>query len=121
MSSVGENIVSADNLYEGTYSLFNNTFPEFGREIKFVDSQNLNAFENAIDSKTKALYAESLGNPKLNVPDFKELAKIAHENDIPLIVDNTSAVGLVKLEHWLILLWILQQNSLEDMEPPLEE
>lgn len=100
LSSVGENIVSGDNLYGGTYSLFNNTFPEFGRKIKFVDSQDLNAFEEAIDSKTKALYAESLGNPKLDVPDFEELAKIAHENDIPLIVDNTSAVGLVKpIEH----------------------
>ncbi len=100
LSSVGENIVSGDNLYGGTYSLFNNTFPNFGREVKFVDSQDLEAYENAIDSNTKALYAESLGNPKLDIPDFEELAKIAHENDIPLIVDNTSAVGLVKpLEH----------------------
>ncbi len=100
LSSVGENIVSGDNLYGGTYSLFNNTFPNFGRKVNFVDSQDLEAYENAIDSNTKALYAESLGNPKLDIPDFEELAKIAHENDIPLIVDNTSAVGLVKpLEH----------------------
>ncbi|MBZ9570211.1 O-acetylhomoserine aminocarboxypropyltransferase/cysteine synthase [Methanobrevibacter sp. TMH8] len=96
LSSVGENIVSGDNLYGGTYSLFNNTFPNFGREVKFVDSQDLNAYEAAIDSNTKALYAESLGNPKLDVPDFEKLSKLAHENDIPLIVDNTSAVGLVK-------------------------
>ena len=100
LSSVGENIVSGDNLYGGTYSLFNNTFPNFGREVKFVDSQDLDAYANAIDSNTKALFAESLGNPKLDVPDFEGLAKIAHENDIPLIVDNTSAVGLVKpIEH----------------------
>lgn len=96
LSSVGENIVSGDNLYGGTYSLFNNTFPNFGREVKFVDSQDLDAYANAIDSNTKALFAESLGNPKLDIPDFEGLAKIAHENDIPLIVDNTSAVGLVK-------------------------
>lgn len=100
LSSVGENIVSGNNLYGGTYSLFKNTFPTFGRAVKFVDSQDIEAYENAIDSKTKALYAESLGNPKLDVPDFKELSKIAHNHNIPLIVDNTSAVGLVKpLEH----------------------
>ena len=100
LSSVGENIVSGNNLYGGTYSLFSNTFPSFGRTVKFVDSQDINAYEEAIDSKTKALFAESLGNPKLDVPDFEKLSKLAHENDIPLIVDNTSAVGLVKpIEH----------------------
>jgi len=100
LSQVGDNIVSGDNLYGGTYSLFNNTFPNFGRSVKFVDSQDLNEYQEAIDSNTKALYAESLGNPKLDVPDFAGLAKIAHDNDIPLIVDNTSAVGLVKpIEH----------------------
>ncbi|MCL2115864.1 MAG: O-acetylhomoserine aminocarboxypropyltransferase/cysteine synthase [Methanobrevibacter sp.] len=100
LSSVGENIVSGNNLYGGTYSLFNNTFPNFGRSVKFVDSQDINAYENGIDTKTKALYAESLGNPKLDVPDFKKLSKLAHDHDIPLIVDNTSAVGLVRpIEH----------------------
>ncbi|MDR0911521.1 MAG: O-acetylhomoserine aminocarboxypropyltransferase/cysteine synthase [Methanobrevibacter sp.] len=100
LSEVGDNIVSADNLYGGTYSLFANTFPHFGRKVNFVGSQDLDGFANAIDENTKAIYAESLGNPKLDVPDFEELAKIAHENDIPLIIDNTSAVGLVKpLEH----------------------
>ncbi|KZX15943.1 methionine gamma-lyase [Methanobrevibacter cuticularis] len=96
LSRVGDEFVSGDNLYGGTYSLFNNTFPNFGRKINFVDSQDLDAYQEAITSKTKALYAESLGNPKLDVPDFEELAKIAHDHDIPLIVDNTSAVGLVK-------------------------
>ncbi|MDR3062868.1 MAG: O-acetylhomoserine aminocarboxypropyltransferase/cysteine synthase [Methanobrevibacter sp.] len=100
LTQVGDNIVSGDNLYGGTYSLFNNTFPNLGRSVKFVDSQDLSAYADAIDENTKALYAESLGNPKLDVPDFTELAKIAHENGIPLIVDNTSAVGLVKpIEH----------------------
>ena len=96
----GDNIVSADNLYGGTYQLFDYTFKDLAREVKFVDSQDLKAFENAIDNKTKAIYAESIGNPKLDVPDFKALAEIAHSHDIPLIVDNTIGVGLVRpLEH----------------------
>ena len=100
LSQLGDNIVSADNLYGGTYTLFKNTFPKIGRQVKFVKSDKLKEFEEAIDSKTKAIFAESIGNPKLDVPDFKKLAKIAHENDIPLIVDNTSGVGLVKpIEH----------------------
>lgn len=96
LSQLGDNIVSADNLYGGTYTLFKNTFPKLGRYVKFVKSDSLEEFEKAIDSKTKAIYAESIGNPKLDVPDFKKLAAIAHKNDIPLIIDNTSGVGLVK-------------------------
>ena len=96
----GDNIVSADNLYGGTYQLFNYTFKDLAREVKFVDSQDLEAFEKAIDEKTKAIYVESVGNPKLDVPDFEALAEIAHSHDIPLIVDNTVGVGLVRpLEH----------------------
>ena len=96
----GDNIVSADNLYGGTYQLFNYTFKDLAREVKFVDSQDLQAFEDAIDEKTKAIYVESIGNPKLDVPDFEALAEIAHSHDIPLIVDNTVGVGLVRpLEH----------------------
>jgi O-acetylhomoserine (thiol)-lyase len=96
LSQMGDNIVSGDNLYGGTYTLFKNTFPKIGRDVKFVKSDRLEEFEKAIDSKTKAIYAESIGNPKLDVPDFKKLADIAHKNDIPLIIDNTSGVGLVK-------------------------
>jgi len=96
LSTLGDNIVSADNLYGGTYTLFRSTFPKIGRNVKFVQSNSLNEFEEAIDSKTKAIYAESIGNPKLDVPDFKKLADIAHANNIPLIIDNTSGVGLVK-------------------------
>ncbi|WP_296874118.1 O-acetylhomoserine aminocarboxypropyltransferase/cysteine synthase family protein [uncultured Methanobrevibacter sp.] len=96
----GDNIVSADNLYGGTYQLFNYTFKDLAREVKFVDSQDLEAFEAAIDDKTKAIYVESIGNPKLDVPDFEALSEIAHSHDIPLIVDNTVGVGLVRpLEH----------------------
>ena len=96
----GDNIVSADNLYGGTYQLFDYTFKDLAREVKFVNSQDLQAFEDAIDEKTKAIYCESIGNPKLDVPDFEALAEIAHSHDIPLIVDNTIGVGLVRpLEH----------------------
>ena len=96
----GDNIVSADNLYGGTYQLFNYTFKDLARDVKFVDSQDLDAFEEAIDEKTKAIYVESVGNPKLDVPDFEKLSEIAHSHDIPLIVDNTVGVGLVRpLEH----------------------
>lgn len=92
----GDEIVSADNLYGGTYTLFKNTLIKFGIKVKFVDSQNLNEYKNAITDKTKAIYCESIGNPKLDVPDFESLSKIAHENKIPLIVDNTSAITMVK-------------------------
>lgn len=96
----GDNIVSADNLYGGTYQLFNYTFKDLAHDVKFVNSQSLKAFEDAIDEKTKAIYVESIGNPKLDVPDFEKLAEIAHSHDIPLIVDNTVGVGLVRpLEH----------------------
>ena len=96
----GDEIVSADNLYGGTYTLFASTFKELAREVKFVPSQDLQAYEDAITDKTRAIYVESLGNPKLDVPDFEKIAEIAHKHNIPLIVDNTSAVGLVRLlEH----------------------
>jgi O-acetylhomoserine (thiol)-lyase len=92
----GDNIVAANNLYGGTYELFHYTFPKLGRTVKFVDSQNLEAFKKAIDNKTRAIYAETIGNPKLDVPDFEAIAKIAHQAGIPLVVDNTVGVGIVK-------------------------
>ncbi len=64
--------------------------------MKFVDSQNPEAFRKAITPKTRAVYAETIGNPKLDVPDFEALAKIAHEAGVPLVVDNTVGVGLVR-------------------------
>ena len=100
LSLPGDEILSADNLYGGTYQLFNYTFPELGRKVNFVDSENPEAFEDAVTDKTKAIFAESLGNPKLDVPDFKVISKIAHDAGIPVVVDNTTAVGLVKpIEH----------------------
>ena len=97
---LGDNIVSGDNLYGGTYELLNYTFPDLGRTVKFVDSTKPEEFKKAIDEKTKAIYVESLGNPKLDVPDFEVLAEIAHKAGIPLIVDNTAAVGLLRpIEH----------------------
>jgi len=96
ITQVGDEIVSANNLYGGTYQLFHYTLPKLGREVKFVDSQNPEAFRKAITPKTRAIYAETIGNPKLDVPDFEALAKIAHEAGVPLVVDNTIGVGLVR-------------------------
>ena len=92
----GDEIVAANNLYGGTYSLLHYTFPKLGRTTKFVDSQKLSEFKNAISPKTRAIYAETIGNPKLDVPDFEALAKIAHEVGIPLVIDNTVGVSLIK-------------------------
>ena len=93
----GDEVVSANNLYGGTYQLFHNTFPRvLARTVKFVDSRSPDAFRKAITPKTRAIYAETIGNPKLDVPDFEALAKIAHEAGIPLVVDNTVGIGLVR-------------------------
>ena len=96
ITSPGDEIVAADNLYGGTYELFNYTFPKFGRKIVFVDSTKPEAFKKAITPKTRAMYAETIGNPKLDIPDFEALAKIAHDAGIPLVVDNTTGVGLIR-------------------------
>jgi O-acetylhomoserine (thiol)-lyase len=96
ITQLGDEIVSANNLYGGTYQLFHYTLPKLGRKVKFVDSRDPEAFRGAITERTRALYAETIGNPKLDVPDFEALAKIAHENGIPLVVDNTVGVGLVR-------------------------
>ena len=95
VTQLGDEIVSANNLYGGTYELFHYSFPKIGRTAKFVDSQSPEAFRDAITPKTKAIYTETIGNPKLDVPDFDALSKIAHEAGIPLIVDNTVGAGLV--------------------------
>jgi O-acetylhomoserine (thiol)-lyase len=96
ITQLGDEIVSANNLYGGTYQLFHYTLPKLGREVKFVDSQKPEAFRKAITPKTRAIFAETIGNPKLDVPDFEALAKIAHEAGVPLVVDNTIGVGLVR-------------------------
>ena len=96
ITRVGDNIVAANNLYGGTYQLFHYTLPKLGRTVKFVDSRNPEAFRRAIDPQTRAIYAETIGNPKLDVPDFEAIAKIAHEAGIPFVVDNTVGIGLVR-------------------------
>ena len=96
IAQAGDEIVSADNLYGGTYTLFSNTFKRFGINVKFAKSEELNSFKRAVTNRTKAIYAESIGNPKLNVTDLEGLAKIAHDNGIPLIIDNTVTPYLLK-------------------------
>ncbi|WP_370573236.1 O-acetylhomoserine aminocarboxypropyltransferase/cysteine synthase family protein [Methanomethylovorans sp.] len=96
----GDEIVSGNNLYGGTYELLNYTFPKLGRKAVFVDSADPEAFRQAINEKTRAIYIESVGNPKLDIPDFEAIADIAHAAGVPLVVDNTTAVGLVRpIEH----------------------
>jgi len=92
----GDEVVSADNLYGGTYTLFHYTFAKLGIKVKFVKSNDLKATEKAITPKTKALYAESIGNPKLDVADLEGLSKLAHKNGIPLILDNTVSPYLLR-------------------------
>ena len=96
ITRLGDEIVAADNLYGGTYQLFHHTFPKLGRTVKFVDSANPAAFKAAITEKTRAVYAETIGNPKVDVPDFEAIAGIAHGAGIPFVVDNTIGVGLTR-------------------------
>ena len=96
ITQVGDEIVAANNLYGGTYQLFHYTFPKLGRTVKFVNSRDPAAFKAALTPQTRAIYAETIGNPKLDVPDFDALSKIAHDAGIPLVVDNTIGVGLVR-------------------------
>jgi O-acetylhomoserine (thiol)-lyase len=85
----GDNIVSASALYGGTYNLFAHTLPQFGIEVRFADHRDPSSFEKLIDSRTKAVFCESIGNPLGNVTDFGAIAEIAHRHGVPLIVDNT--------------------------------
>ena len=89
ITSSGDEIVAANTLYGGTYNLFANTLPQYGITTNFVDPESADNFKEAITEKTKAIFIESIGNPRANVIDIEEVAKIAHENHIPLIVDNT--------------------------------
>jgi len=91
----GDEIVSATSLYGGTYNLFSTSLPKLGITVKFVDPADPENFRSAITDKTKALYAETIGNPKGDVLDIAAVAAIAHEHGIPLIVDNTFATPLL--------------------------
>jgi O-acetylhomoserine (thiol)-lyase len=96
ITRLGDEIVSGNNLYGGTYTLFHYTFQKLGRTVKFVNSRDPQAYKAAITPKTRAVYIETIGNPKLDVPDFEAIAKIAHEAGVPLVVDNTCGIGLVR-------------------------
>lgn len=96
IAQAGDEIVSADNLYGGTYTLFHYTFHRLGIKVKFVKSNDLNAFEKAITPKTKAIYAESIGNPKLDVADLEGLSKLAHKHGLPFVLDNTVSPYLLR-------------------------
>ncbi|WP_251550020.1 O-acetylhomoserine aminocarboxypropyltransferase/cysteine synthase family protein [Neobacillus muris] len=91
IAEAGDEIVSAANLYGGTYNLFAVTLPKYGISVKFVDGENPENFREAITDKTKAVFAETIGNPSLRILDIEKVAEIAHEAGVPLIIDNTFA------------------------------
>jgi O-acetylhomoserine (thiol)-lyase len=102
IAQAGDNIVATSYLYGGTYNQFKVSLPRLGIQVKFVEGDNPEDFRKAIDDKTKALYVETIGNPRFNIPDFHALAKVAHDAGIPLIVDNTfGAAGYIArpIEH----------------------
>ncbi len=91
LANAGDEIVSTTSLYGGTYNLFHYTLPKLGIVVRFVDADDFDGLRKAIGPKTKAVYTETLGNPKLDVVDIEALARIAHENKLPLVIDNTCA------------------------------
>ena len=101
IATAGDHIVSASNLYGGTYNLFANTLNEQGLDVTFIDESDPENFEKAIKPNTKALYAETLGNPNSDILDIEAVAEIAHKHGIPLIVDNTFATPFLlrPIEH----------------------
>ena len=101
LASAGEEIVSTTSLYGGTYTLFSHTLRRLGITVRFVDADDFDGIRAAINDKTRAIYTETLGNPKLDVSDIETLAKIAHDHKLPLIVDNTAASpALVRPIEW---------------------
>ena len=89
LAQAGDHIVASKTIYGGTYNLLEHTLPAYGITTTFVDANNLDEIRNAIQDNTKAVFIETLGNPNSNVGDIEEIAKIAHENKIPLVIDNT--------------------------------
>jgi O-acetylhomoserine (thiol)-lyase len=101
LAAAGDEIISTTSLYGGTYNLFHYTLPRLGIRVRFVDADDFDGLRAAINDKTKAIYTESLGNPKLDVVDLETLAAIAHEHGIPLVVDNTTpSPALVRPIEW---------------------
>jgi len=95
LASAGEEIVSTTSLYGGTYNLFHYTLPRMGIIVRFADTDDFDGIRAAINPKTRAIFTETLGNPKLDITDIEKLAAIAHEHGLPLIVDNTSASAML--------------------------
>ncbi len=91
LAGLGDEIVSTTSLYGGTYNLFHYTLPRLGITVRFVDADDFDGLKAAINEKTRAVYTETLGNPKLDIVDLETLARIAHDAKLPLMVDNTSA------------------------------
>src|SRR5580658_595703 len=91
LAGAGDEIVSTTSLYGGTYNLFHYTLPRLGIVVKFVDADDFDGVRALINDKTRAIYTETLGNPKLDISDVETLAAIAHEHKLPLVIDNTCA------------------------------
>jgi O-acetylhomoserine (thiol)-lyase len=101
LARAGDEIVSTTSLYGGTYNLFHYTLPRLGITVKFVDADDFDGLRAAINDKTRAVYTETLGNPKLDIADVARLAEIAHAHKLPLVIDNTSATpALVRPIEW---------------------
>jgi O-acetylhomoserine (thiol)-lyase len=95
LAGAGDEIVSTTSLYGGTYNLFHYTLPRLGITVRFVDAEDFDGLRAAINEKTRAVYTETLGNPKLDIVDIERLASIAHEHGLPLMIDNTSATPIL--------------------------
>ena len=95
LAGAGEEIVSTTSLYGGTYNLFHYTLPRMGITVRFADADDFDGLRAAINSKTRAIYTETLGNPKLDIADIETLASIAHEHGLPLMIDNTAATPIL--------------------------
>lgn len=93
LAEAGDNIVSTSYLYGGTYNQFKVTFPRLGINVRFADGDNAESIEGLIDERTKAIYLETIGNPRFNIPDFDAIAAVADRHGIPLVVDNTFGAG----------------------------
>ena len=101
LAGLGDEIVSTTSLYGGTYNLFHYTMPRLGIKVRFADADDFDGIRALINDKTRAIYTETLGNPKLDIADIERLAAIAHENKLPLVIDNTSASpALVRPIEW---------------------
>ncbi|MBI4962758.1 MAG: O-acetylhomoserine aminocarboxypropyltransferase/cysteine synthase [Desulfomonile tiedjei] len=101
LMEAGEEFISARNLYGGTYTMFNDILPQFGIKVRFVEHDRPEEFRAALNSKTRAIFLETIGNPKLGVPDFQEIARVAQHAHVPVIVDSTFTTPYIfrPLEH----------------------